>query len=758
MLVFRDVSERHAAEAALRESEERSAFVRRSSGVGFWYCDLPFDVLQWDDLVKAHFHLPLDAVVTIELFYDRIHPDDREPTRSAIERSIATRTTYNVDYRTVNPESGAEKWIRAIGRTFYDADGAPTRFDGVTLDVTDQKRSEERQAFLIRLADTLRPLCDPVVVQAEASRVLGEHFRANRVAYFEIRGDEYVVERDYAVGVETLVGRYPVAAFGSVLLTELLNGRTFVEADATTTADRLESEQAAFAALQVRGHVDVPLVKDGRFVAGLTVHHAERREWSREEVALIEETAERTWAAIERVRAEAALRQSEERRRLALDAAEMGAWHIDPATSTLHSDDRFRVIFTGAAEDPITYEQAFAAIHPNDRERIRQAVAAATQPDAPLPYAEEYRVVHADGTVRWVFGKGRANFERGGAGRLVSFDGTVADVTARKRIEEERERLLAQLREAGRRKDEFLATLAHELRNPLAPIRNGLQVLKMTDQREIEEQARSMMERQLDQMVRLVDDLLDVSRITQGKLELRKERVTLEAVLNSAIETSRGLIDQMEHEFTATLPGHSIVLEADLTRLSQVFSNLLNNAAKYSEPGGKISLRAEREGNHVAVSVKDAGIGIAPDQLPRLFEMFSQLDRSLEKSQGGLGIGLSLVKGLVEMHNGVVEARSDGPGRGSEFTVRLPLVAEESNPLHQSSPRAAATLQSALRILIVDDNRDGADSLAAMMQLMGNVTRTAYDGEDAVAAAADFQPDVILLDIGLPKLNGYDAC
>ncbi len=751
----RDVTERKETERQLRESEERSAFVRRSSGVGFWYCDLPFDVLQWDDLVKAHFHLPPDAAVTIQTFYDRLHPDDREPTRQAIEQSIAGRTPYNVDYRTVNPDTGAVTWVRAIGRTFYAADGTPTRFDGVTLDVSDQKRAEERQTFLVTLTDTLRSLSDPVDVQAEASRVLGEHLGANRVVYFEIRGDEYVIERDYTAGVRPLAGRYPVTAFGPALLADLLDGRTVIEADATTQPDRSPEERAAFAAIQVRGHVDVPLVKGGQFVAGMTVHVSDRRDWTRQEVALIEDTVERTWATVERVRAEAALHQSEERRRLALDAAELGAWHIDPATNTLTTDERFRIIFAGTT-DAMDYEQAFAAIHPDDRERIREAVAAAIRPDNPAPYAEEYRVVHQDGSVRWVFGKGRANFDREGPGRLISFDGTVADITARKLIEAEQERLVGQLRDADRRKDEFLATLAHELRNPLAPIHNGLQVIRMAGANGTVEQARAMMERQLGQMVRLVDDLLDVSRVTTGKLELRRERTELRVVIDSAVETTRPVIEQAGHTLAVVMPNEPIIVDGDPIRLAQVVSNLLTNSAKYTNRGGQIRLAVGREAGMAVISVTDDGIGIPPTMLGKVFEMFTQVDRALEKTTGGLGIGLSLVKGLVGMHGGTIEARSEGEGRGSEFIVRLPVVV---SAVQKAEPAVVVEpVGSSRRVLVADDNVDSAESLRILLKLLGNDVRTANDGLQAVEAAETFRPEVILLDIGMPKLNGYEVC
>jgi PAS domain S-box-containing protein len=313
------------------------------------------------------------------------------------------------------------------------------------------------------------------------------------------------------------------------------------------------------------------------------------------------------------------------------------------------------------------------------------------------------------------------------------------------------------LRDADRRKDEFLATLAHELRNPLAPIRNGLEVIQLAkDDRHAIDQARKMMDRQLKQLVRLVDDLMDLSRISRGKIELRKEQVELAAVIHGAAETSRPLIEEMEHELTVKLPDVPVILEADPTRLAQVFLNLLNNAAKYTERGGRILLSAERQGSDVVVSVQDTGIGIAAGQLPQLFTMFTQLDHS-QRSQGGLGIGLTLVKRLTELHGGRIEARSEGPGKGSEFIVRLPIVIAPSMPqpsiTHDSTP-----LNLSLRILIVDDNQDGADSLAMMLKIMGNETHTAYDGEEALTAAAQFQPDVILLDIGLPKLTGYEAC
>ena len=309
------------------------------------------------------------------------------------------------------------------------------------------------------------------------------------------------------------------------------------------------------------------------------------------------------------------------------------------------------------------------------------------------------------------------------------------------------------LRDADRRKDEFLATLAHELRNPLAPIRNGLQVLRLGGSTgEMAENARLMMERQLGQMVQLIDDLLDLSR---GKIELRKVRVELAKIVQQAVETSRPLIEANGHDLTINVPPGPIYVDADTTRLAQVFSNLLNNAAKYTERGGRVRLSVQQHGNEVTVAVRDNGIGIPAHMLPHVFEMFTQVDRNLERSQGGLGIGLSIVKRLVEMHGGGVEVKSDGHGMGSEFAVRLPVVLSVVQPqVDDTEPTGPSSRR---RILVVDDNRDAAMSLAMMLQLMGNETKTAHDGLEALDVAAVYRPDLMLLDIGMPRLNGYDT-
>jgi PAS domain S-box-containing protein len=457
-------------------------------------------------------------------------------------------------------------------------------------------------------------------------------------------------------------------------------------------------------------------------------------------------TAQRHYQELQRT--QEALRATSERLELAQEAGRIGTFEWDIRTGAVNWSATMEELY-GLAAGGFRggYQEWKQAIHPDDDaraedERLR-AVAARTDLDS------EFRIVRPDGETRWIASKGKVFYRADG--EPLRMLGVSIDITERKRTEEA-------LRDADRKKDEFLATLAHELRSPLAPIRNALGILETTGLAQPElEWGRGVLDRQVRLMARLLEDLLDVSRISLNKLELRKERVELAAVLEAALETSRPVIDDGGHALDVTLPPEPIHLEADPVRLAQVFANLLNNAAKYTEKGGRLQLTAERIGKDVIVSVKDSGIGIVAETLPRIFDIFSQAKRALAWSQGGLGIGLSLVKGLVELHGGTVEARSEGPGRGSEFIVSLP-VEPKTTAVQPTPPDEEHKPGTKCRVLIADDNRDSADSLAMLLQIMGNEVGTAYDGEQAVEAAAALRPEVVVLDLGMPKLDGYEAC
>jgi PAS domain S-box-containing protein len=457
----------------------------------------------------------------------------------------------------------------------------------------------------------------------------------------------------------------------------------------------------------------------------------------------------------EEMQTRAVLEESEERFRATFEQAAVGIAHVGPDGRWLRVNHKLCAI-VGYRPDELLARTFQDITHPEDLEadlaQVRRLLAGEID-----TYAMEKRYCRKDGSLVWV--NLTVSLVRTPEGQPKYFISVVEDITDRKALGARLRDQAEQLRQADQRKDEFLATLAHELRNPLAPLRNGLEVMKLAGGNpQAVEQVRAMMGRQLAQMVRLIDDLLDVSRITRGKLQLRKERVELASAVQSAVEGSRPLIEASAHRLTVALPPGPVWLDADPTRLAQVFANLLTNAAKYTDAGGHIRLTAERQGGGLVVSVRDNGIGIAAEHLAGLFEMFSQVAPALERSQGGLGIGLSLVKGLVAMHGGTVEARSDGPGKGSEFIVRLPVAAAGQGPGIGPEAGAADRRTPSRRIVVADDNRDTADSLTMMLRLAGHEVHAVHDGREAVEAVAWFRPDVALLDIGMPRLSGYDAC
>jgi PAS domain S-box-containing protein len=618
------------------------------------------------------------------------------------------------------------------------------------------RESEGRHRFLSELTAATQPLTDPDEVMGTSARLLAEHLQVDRCAYAQVEDESvYVITGDHARGVPSIVGRWPVAAFGDEHLRMMRAGEPYVVADADADPRVAAEHLAAYRSTNARAVVCVPLLKDGRLTAAIAVHQTTPRRWTAEEVELVTTVVGRCWEALERARVERDLRASEARYRTLFTSIDEGFCVIevlfDPADPARAVDYRFLEV------NPAF--EAQSGMRAVVGRRMREFVADIEEhwlanygrvalTGEPVRFANEYT-----GLNRWfevyAFRVGPP------AARRVAV--LFTDITARRRAVEDRERLVEQLRDADRRKDEFLALLAHELRNPLAPLRNGLQVLHLAGHDSAAaEKARGMMDRQLTHMVRLIDDLLDVSRITRNKLALRRARVPLADVIASAVETVRPAVDAAGHRLSVSVPDQPAYLDADLTRLAQVFGNLLSNSVKYTPPGGRIWLSAEARDGQAVVTVRDTGIGIPDASLPHIFDMFSQVDRSVERSTGGLGIGLALVKGLVEMHGGTVTAASGDPGHGSVFTVRLPVM-ETPPTLSRATADGAAAPTTGRRILVVDDNRDGAESLAMMLRLMGNEVSLAHDGVEAVEAAGRVRPEVILMDVGMPRLNGLDA-
>ena len=453
----------------------------------------------------------------------------------------------------------------------------------------------------------------------------------------------------------------------------------------------------------------------------------------------------------ERLAAEEALRESESFYRQTLESIPGMTFTNTPDGGCDYVSEQW-VELTGVPAGEQLGEGWVKLLHPDDRDRVFAAWRAAVE--GREEYNLEYRVRRRDGEYEWLKVRGRAIREKGG--QIVRWFGTAISIQNLKEAEEA-------LREADRRKDEFLAMLAHELRNPLAPILNAVQLLRLLGLRGPRlDGARDMIERQVSHLVRLVDDLLDVSRVSRGKIQLQKGPLDLRAVVRLAVETSRPLIEARRHRLAMSSPSEPVPVDGDATRLAQVVSNLLNNAAKYTDEGGRIDLAVERagegDGAEAVLRVRDSGRGIDPAALANLFELFYQVDRNLDRSEGGLGIGLSLVKSLVEMHGGRVEAHSEGRGKGSEFVVRLPRLPDEPTASRPDAPPDVAGAEPRKRILIVDDNLDSAESMAMLLELEGHEVRMAHDGQEAVEIALRERPMVVLLDIGLPRMDGYQAC
>ncbi len=486
------------------------------------------------------------------------------------------------------------------------------------------QESESRYAFLLRLGDTVRLLVDPIAIQAEASRLLGDRLLADRVYYAEpdeAHGWIWVERNGVRTGVSSNVGRDSLSDFAWVRPT-CQGGDLLIVADIHTSPLIPDADRPALAAIDVGAFMAAPLMKDGRLVAALCVSGRSPRTWTPEEVELVQETAARTWDAIERAR----------------------------------TDER--------------------------------------------------------------------------------------------------------LREADVRKDEFLAMLAHELRNPLAPIRTGLELIRLSgDTVGAVERVRGMMERQVGHMVHLIDDLLDVSRITSGKIALQRVPTLLERMVHSAVEANRAAVSAKHIALSIELPKDECVLDVDPTRVVQILSNLLHNAVKFTNGGGAVSISATimpaagEAVPHVSISVADSGIGMSPELLPRVFDLFTQGES--RSSEPGLGIGLALARRLAELHGGRLDARSEGPGRGSEFVIHLPIAAIQSVP---ATEKPAKEHRLERRVLVIDDNADAADATAMLVQELGGDARVAYDGDRALEMLQAYQPEVILLDIGMRSPDGYETC
>jgi PAS domain S-box-containing protein len=709
---FVDVTERRQAEEALRQSQEwLQIFIEHApAALAMFDSDMRYIAVsrRW----RADYSLGEREILGCSHY--EIFPEIPDAWAAVHRRALAGEVVRRDEDRFERLD-GSVQWLRWEVHPWHTADGAVGGLVMLTEDITERKRAEEAlRESEQRLSGIVGSALDAIISVDEAQR---------------IRLFNPAAEQIFGVSAAEIEGQ-PLAR----LIPERYRH-----------AHEQQMRDFARSGLSAR-----------RIGARRTLHglRASGEEFPMEAaVSQVRIGGERIDTVIlrditERVRAEAALRESQARLGLALEAAGAGHWDWDLVSGRAACDSRCYRLW-GVDEGRERLDEWVRAVHPEDRERVSAGFRDAATGGAQLRL--ELRVEHPQRGLRWLMVVGRSFHDGNGSPARIS--GLSIDITERKEAEEA-------LREANRRKDEFLATLAHELRNPLAPIRNAVDILKLQGLTDPTVQAaRDILDRQSRQLVRLVDDLLDVNRVTRGKLQLRKEPVELAAVLAQALEGAGPQVRSAGQELSMSLPPEPIYLEADPFRLAQVFVNLLTNASKYTEQGGRIRLSAEHNATKVAVKVEDTGIGIAPEQLSLIFEMFARGRSPATQPQPGIGIGLALARGLVQMHGGRIEARSEGLGRGSEFIVHLPVLAQEAAPVSPALDKETNLEgRAARRVLVVDDERVVAQALAALLRLLGNEVETAHDGLAAIAAAERHRPDLILLDIGMPKLDGYVTC
>jgi PAS domain S-box-containing protein len=642
---------------------------------------------------------------------------------------------------------GGTRWIRVTYTPHRDAAGKVLGLIAMVTDISERRRAEQGARLLADLSQSFALDLPAEQAARQVTERLVECLNLSRCLLAEIDDD---------AGTGRVIHQHPVdtgSAESAVFRTSdfldgqerqlLAEGKPLVIND--VSAGRDPAAAARYRALGIGAVVSASYLADGRRKFALAAEKSGPYEWKADEIELLREAAARVCVHLDRARAEQTLRDSELRYRSLANVLSDIPCAVD-AIGRFVAPQPAWSRFTGQSFERSRDFGWFDAVHPDDREAARAAWVEALH--ARRPYEVRVRIWHAASRAfRHVIARATPLMES--EDRIREWVGAVTD------IHDETEQARA-LVEADRRKDEFLATLAHELRNPLAPIRNSLNILKLTGKAEgALATVYQILDRQVSHMVRLVDDLMEVSRITRGHLSLHTEQTDVQSIVNAAIETSRPLIDEAEHRLEVDLPPEPLRLEADPMRLAQAVTNLLNNAARYTDRGGRIRVSARREGSEAVISVRDNGRGISAEMLPRVFDLFTQAAPNRQYAHGSLGIGLTIVRSLVELHGGSAQARSEGPRRGSEFVLRLPLAGTAGAAADAVAEPARHVAYN--RVLVVDDNRDAAESLGVLLALLGAETRTAHDGRAALEALDDFQPSVILLDLGMPGMDGYEV-
>lgn len=655
-------------------------------------------------------------------------------------RTVRVETRYFV-------ADGSQRMADLVLSPVTDDAGQVLFVAPTAVDITESKRVEQRLRLLDTVSQATRNALDARTIMADVTRLVGQSLDVTRCAYADVEADndQFTIRHDWtAPGAASTAGVYSLNLFGQRAVQDMRSGRTLVIRNVDEEL-AIGDGAAMFNAIGIKAIICCPLVKAGRLAAMMAVHHALPRDWTADEIALVEALVDRSWAHIERVRSNEALRRNETHLQSLFEQTAAGIAESDLAGRIVNANERFCRML-GRSRADLIGRSVRELTHPDDAPHTALRLGELIQ--SGKPFEIEKRYLRADGTAVWANTAVSLVRDSGSASGDIAL-AVVLDITERKRAEEK-------LKEADRRKDEFLAMLAHELRNPLAPIGAAADLLRLTqlDQARLA-QTSAIISRQVRHMTGLIDDLLDVSRVTRGLVKLNPVNLDVRTIVSDAVEQVRAAIEARRHHLTVQLAPESALVWADRKRMVQVLVNLLHNAVKYTPEEGSIVVSIDVQPEQVSFAVQDNGVGMSAELIASAFDLFTQAERSLDRSQGGLGIGLALVRSLVELHHGTVCAQSAGRGMGSRFTVSLPRIGEPLRPAGARQDHAISpSPQRALTILIVDDNADAAAMLAMFLEGFGHRVLVEHDSHAGLERAAREAPDVCLLDIGLPGMNG----
>jgi PAS domain S-box-containing protein len=661
-----------------------------------------------------------------------------------IDEALGGRSIFqrNVRFRILRKEQLEDGWFTYSVLPLRDEQGNVAGIFNSTMETTIKVEAEKRADFLLELADRLRPLTIADDITAAANEWLGSYLKVARVFYAEVNdaASSFIIRHDWSRSrLSSVAGEVrAIDAFGAEAMSVLRSGQPLV-IDDVTLDPRTSDYLAAYDQVGVRAFLAIPFMRAGQLSVVLNLHQTEPYHWKSSDIQLAYDVTERTWAAAESARAYDVLRYERDQSQYIFDSMVEGF--------TLLSDD-WTIVRMNAAGLKITQREAQDVVGRNHWEvwpelkstQLEQIYREVRQTKKAQIFEIPY--TFPNGKDGWIEGRAQSTFDNG----LALF---FRDITDRRNAEDT-------LKDANRRKDEFLAMLAHELRNPLAPISSAAQLIKLpgADSKRIGH-AGDIIVRQVKHMATIVDDLLDVSRVTRGLVKIEQASLDLKSVVSSAIEQAQPLIQARRHELLLKITPQRTVVRGDRTRLIQAVSNVLNNAVKYTPPNGRIALGLDVMDGQTRISIADNGMGMEPALLPLVFDMFTQAERTPDRAQGGLGLGLALVKSIVDLHGGSILAASEGEGKGSTFTITLPLLAAQDESQGCVQTPGPEQIGVGLRILIVDDNQDAGALLGYILEAAGHVIHVHEDAASALQAAQEFDFDIFILDIGLPDMDGY---